>query len=353
MSYRILVGSYSDQVYTLSFDPNIPSLSLVSSVTVGHHPSWLTPHPKDLSLVFAGVEQSDGKIVALKFDESGKGIIVGELPSGGADPCTLLATGDQLLVANYSSGTLTAIPLSSDPPFLTPSGNSILRFTGSGPDRERQEASHPHQVILHPDRDELLVPDLGSDKTRRLARAQGGSWEVRGELQYTPGSGPRHIAFYKDIIYTLLELSNEISAHRFPPLPEMPTLITSVPTMRKFPPEPARSQMLGAEILIPSPNNSFPHPYIYASNRNDPSPEGDTISIYSIADPTKLEPVNEVKSGLRHLRGMLFGGPNDKYLVAGGANGGGVKVFERIDGGKGLRELAAVNVLAPTGFLWV
>lgn len=221
MSYRILVGSYSDQVYTLSFDPNIPSLSLVSSVTVGHHPSWLTPHPKDLSLVFAGVEQSDGKIVALKFDDSGKGIIVGELPSGGADPCTLLATGDQLLVANvsrsyqnyhsrllntcvmqYSSGTLTAIPLSSDPPFLTPSGNAILRFTGSGPDKERQEASHPHQVILHPDRDELLVPDLGSDKTRRLARAQGGSWEVRGELQYTPGSGPRHIAFYSACLNT-------------------------------------------------------------------------------------------------------------------------------------------------------
>ena len=123
--------------------------------------------------------------------------------------------------------------------------------------------------------------------------------------------------------------------------------------MKVFPPEPGRSQMLAAEILIPPPNDTFSHPYVYVSNRNDPSPDGDTISIYSIADINKLESVAEVKSGLRHLRGMVFGGPDNKYLVAGGANDGGVKVFERVDGGKGLKELASVDVSAPTGFLWL
>jgi hypothetical protein len=50
---------------------------------------------------------------------------------------------------------------------------------------------------------------------------------------------------------------------------------------------------------------------------------------------------------------MAFGGPDDKWLVAGGALGGGVKVFERVDGGKGLKVVAAnSSVEAPTGFLW-
>ena len=67
------------------------------------------------------------------------------------------------------------------------------------------------------------------------------------------------------------------------------------------------------------------------SNRNDPSPEGDIISIFSVADPAKIELVAEVRSGLKHLRGMAFGGSDDRYLIAGGAHGPGVKVFERTE----------------------
>lgn len=122
--------------------------------------------------------------------------------------------------------------------------------------------------------------------------------------------------------------------------------------MSKFPGPPSEIGMLAAEILIPPPNELFSTPYIYVSNRNDPSPEGDVIAIFSAADPEKLELVAEVRSGLKHLRGMLFGGPDLKYLIAGGVHGGGVKVFERIDGGKGLKEVASHSLDAPTGFLW-
>lgn len=155
-----------------------------------------------------------------------------------------------------------------------------------------------------------------------------------------------------DILYTVLELTSEVTAHRFPPLPAEPTLLATVPTMSKFPGPPAEIGMLAAEILLPAPNKTYPTPYLYVSNRNDPSPEGDVIAIYSVANPEKVELVAEVRSGLKHLRGMVFGGPDDKYLVAGGALGGGVKVFERIEGGKGLKEVASVHLEAPTGFLW-
>jgi len=119
-------------------------------------------------------------------------------------------------------------------------------------------------------------------------------------------------------------------------------------------PAPQPNDMLAAEILIPHPNSLFPTPYLYLSNRNDPSPEGDIIAIFDfVSDPGKLQLIAEVRTGLQHVRGMLFGGENEKYLVVGGVNGGGVKVFERINDGLGLKEVAKnEGVKAPTGFLW-
>jgi 6-phosphogluconolactonase (cycloisomerase 2 family) len=111
--------------------------------------------------------------------------------------------------------------------------------------------------------------------------------------------------------------------------------------------------MLAAEILIPTPNEQFPTPYLYVSNRNDPSPEGDTISIFAIADDT-LDLISEVSTGLNHVRGMMFGGPNSEWLVAGGTNGGGVKVFQRVEEGKNLEEVAHdPSIQSPTGFAWL
>ena len=63
MVHRILVASYTNEIYTLAFDPQAPSLTLTSTITVGHHPSWITPHPTDKSIVFTALEQSEGKIV--------------------------------------------------------------------------------------------------------------------------------------------------------------------------------------------------------------------------------------------------------------------------------------------------
>lgn len=100
MVYRIYVGSYSDNISTLEFDPEAPSLKIVSSIILGHHPSWVTAHPKDTSLIFTALEQADGRIIAVKFDHDGKGSIVAETPSGGADPCTLLCLESQILVGN-------------------------------------------------------------------------------------------------------------------------------------------------------------------------------------------------------------------------------------------------------------
>ncbi|TFK90252.1 putative isomerase YbhE [Polyporus arcularius HHB13444] len=354
MVYRILVASYTNEIYTLAFDPSVPSLTLTSTLTVGHHPSWITPHSTDKKIVFTALEQSEGKIIVLKLDDEGRAAVVGEGPSGGADPCSLLALDGQLLLGNYSSGTFTTVPLASEPPYIVTAESAVIPFSGTGPNKERQEASHLHQVIQHPTYKEVLVPDLGADKTRRLIRDASGKWLEKGVISYKPGAGPRHVAFHEDVVYTLLELTSEVTAHRLPPLPAEPILLDTFRTMANPPPPQFATDMLAAEILVPPPNASYPTPYVYVSNRNDPNPAGDTIAIFTtVGANAKCGYVREVRSGLKHLRGMVFGGLDDKWLVAGGVHGGGVKIFERTESGKGLKEIASVDVAAPTGFLWL
>lgn len=151
------------------------------------------------------------------------------------------------------------------------------------------------------------------------------------------------------MLYTALELSSEVSAHTFQPLPATPTLLATASTYSAG--KPLTDKALVAEILIPATTAEFPTAYLYVSNRNDPSHEGDTIAIFAI-DDGKLQLVDEVRTGLKHVRGMAFD-KTSRWVVVGGAQGGGVKVFQRVEGGKELKEVAQTNVEAPTAFLWL
>lgn len=112
------------------------------------------------------------------------------------------------------------LPLSSDKEAL-----QVFRYQMSQPGiKPQQDAPHPHQVILDPTGDFLLVPDLGADQVRVYAIDQhSGHLNVCPSLNYTPGSGPRHGLFWKSnlsdsaqapvtMLYTLSELGGHLSA---------------------------------------------------------------------------------------------------------------------------------------------
>jgi hypothetical protein len=56
--WTILVASYTDLIYTLSFDPTpltgSPTLKLLAQTPVGYHPSWIGSHPSNNSLIIQG-----------------------------------------------------------------------------------------------------------------------------------------------------------------------------------------------------------------------------------------------------------------------------------------------------------
>ena len=107
MAYNIVVGSYNDSVYTLTFDGSksgADALSLSSTLPVGYHPSWVEKHPSDPSLVFTVLEQPEGLLLALRYDvQAGTGKVIASIPTGGHSPCSILVMEEDILVGNVRS----------------------------------------------------------------------------------------------------------------------------------------------------------------------------------------------------------------------------------------------------------
>ena len=158
----------------------------------------------------------------------------------------------------------------------------------------------------------------------------------------------------EDILYTLNELTSTLTVHRLPPLPAAPTLLSTTPTLQRTSSEPLGDRLAAELLLAPAVAGGGGPSFLYATNRNDPSPDGDTLAVFSLEKPEAPELVAEVHTGLRHLRAAAFVGEDSRWVVLGGTQGGGVKVYERVDGGRSLREVASLpGVDQPTAFLWL
>jgi hypothetical protein len=174
-------------------------------------------------------------------------------------------------------------------------------------------------------------------------------------------------AHTEDILYAINELTSTLTAHRLPALPAPPTLLSTTSTLQLQQGE-ALGNRLAAELLLAPAlragwrrGRSCSHDggdgresFLYATNRNDPSPEGDTLAIFLLKGPTAPALIREVHTSLRHLRGAATGGEDGRYIIVGGAFGDGVKMYKRTEGGRSVMEIAAIpDIEGPTGFLWL
>ncbi|KDQ15453.1 hypothetical protein BOTBODRAFT_131276 [Botryobasidium botryosum FD-172 SS1] len=344
-SFKILVGSYTAAITALNFVTNPASLNVLSTSNVGQSPSWIASHPSNSSILFSTFENSYGEVGSFTVDSQGRLTKAASVYSGGQNPAHLavLSSGKEIYVTNYNSGTAESIPLLSDNLRFGNPG-AVTTFTGSGPNKDRQTSSHPHEVIEGSG--ELFVPDLGSDKVWRLVKdGSTNNYRNVGSIQQAAGSGPRHGVVKDGQLYILHELDNKLTQQTIPPVGSSAAPVT-VASLSILPPN-APSGLGAGELLLSRPLSSGAQQYLYATNRGDPS--GDSIAIFSL-NPLKL--VKQFKTNLNHIRGLALGGPNDQYLVAGGLNGGGVAVYERINGGADFRLVAQnYGVSQPTGFV--
>jgi 6-phosphogluconolactonase len=120
-------------------------------------------------------------------------------------------TGHNLVVANYIGGDFVVLPIGADGRLDPISGE--VRDIGSGPNKERQEAPHPHSVVFDPAGHFIAAADLGIDKVQIFRLIEGGLARV-SEASVAPGAGPRHIVFDRcgKRLYVVNELSATVTA---------------------------------------------------------------------------------------------------------------------------------------------
>jgi len=189
-------------------------------------------------------------------------------------------SGKFVVVANYNGANFTVLPINPDGS-LEPVISSIEQ-TGSGPNAERQDMSHPHAVVFDPGGNYIAAADLGTDQVLifRLD-TETGALERVSEVATAPGAGPRHVAFSPDgtLLYVVNELDATITLFAFDP--ETGMIGEEIQTISTVP-DPFEGTKSTAEIML-HPSGRF----LYNSNRGQPdmvTPEGDAIVAFAV-DP--------------------------------------------------------------------
>ena len=278
----LIAGTYtsgkSEGIYVYRYLQDKMEASPVFTTTGIKNPSFLTVAPGG-NKIYAVSEMNGngdaGRVIAYDFDPStGSMRKLNEQPSGGDDPCyvTVDKTNKWVIVGNYSSGSLSVLPILADGSL----GASVekINHTGSGPDKNRQEKPHVHATVLSPDNRFLFVPDLGTDqimiyhfneKTGKLKAAKQPFAKTK------PASGPRHFTFHPSgkFAYIMEELSGSVTAFRYRSKSGGLKAIQNISSV----PAGFTGQAGSADIHLSADGR-----FLYASNRG----ESNTIAIYAV-----------------------------------------------------------------------
>jgi 6-phosphogluconolactonase len=210
----VLVGGYTagqaghaDGVTSLRWARSAAALVAVDTLELSS-PSYLVTHPTEPWL-FAVSEDAPAAVSSALLGDDGSVVLLSSVGAGGNGACHLALSpeGGRLLVANYGSGSVSSFTVGWDGRLSAMVDR--ITFSGSGPDPDRQEGPHAHQVVW--DGEQVLVPDLGTDRLHRLQVAENGRLSEAGPaVQLPPGSGPRHLVVIGDHLVVACELSGRL-----------------------------------------------------------------------------------------------------------------------------------------------
>jgi len=227
---RVYVGTYtwakSKGIYLLRMDLATGALSKPEIAAEATNPTFLAIHPSRRFLYAVGeignfAGSRNGSVSAFAIDpESGKLAPLNQQPSGGSGPChvTVDKGGKNVLVANYSAGSVAVLPIGDDGKLAPPS--DIIQHKGSGPNPKRQEGPHAHSINLDPAGRFAFACDLGLDKVMvyQLDPAKGKlTPNDPPAAKVAPGAGPRHLAFHPNghFAYVINEMASTITAFAY------------------------------------------------------------------------------------------------------------------------------------------
>jgi len=243
--------------------------------------------------------------------------------------------GKFVLIANYTGGNVTILPVERDGSLGA--ATDMKQGRGSSINRERQEGPHAHCIVLDPSNRFAYSCDLGTDKIMIFRFDPRSGKLLPAEppwVQVTPGRGPRHLAFHPSgkYIFVLNELSSTVTAFTRDPekgsLQELQTL-TALP--KDF-----RGKNTGADIHV-----SLDGRFLYCSNRGH-----DSIAIFAIDRGGGLAIVGHESTRGMTPRNFAID-PNGEFLLVANQKSDNIVVF-RLDQKTGRLSFTGHKVEAPS-----
>lgn len=209
-------GGEGEGIALLRRDPATGDLTRLGVAARTPSPSFLAQHPR-LPVLYAVNELEAGTVSAFAVAEDASLTPLAVRSTGGAAPCHLAVSADarHLLVANYTSGSVSVHPIDADG--VPGERSDLLDLEGEGPIADRQEGPHAHMVAPDPNGPDVLIADLGSDRVwrARLDAVSGRLILVGAAVVAAPGTGPRHLRYSIDGALLLVgELAGNLTWYR-------------------------------------------------------------------------------------------------------------------------------------------
>ncbi|MEQ1765567.1 MAG: lactonase family protein [Pyrinomonadaceae bacterium] len=346
----LYVGTYtsgeskSKGIYIHKFDGATGRLSAFRVVEGVEEPSFLTTRGRYLFAVNETMEfdgLKSGAVSAFEIDRKlGELKFLNKQPSMGGAPChiTTSANGKFALVANYMGGNVAVLPIGDDG--RLGKAIDVEQHSGTGPNKERQEAAHAHSIILDSQNKYAFVNDLGIDRVMiyEFDKAKGtlATNPKQPFFSATAGAGPRHFKFHpsgkfafvvNELDMTLTSLSYDAASGGLKAVDTLSTLPAGISS-------PSNSC---ADLHV-SPSGD----HVYASNRGH-----DSIAVYAFDKRSGKMQLVEIVSTMGKTPRNFAIDPTGSYLLAANQRSNSIVTFA-IDCSTGKRTYTGSTIDTPT-----
>lgn len=245
---------------------------------------------------------------------------IGEQPGSPMEACHISVdpSGKCVLTANYEGHYVQVFPIKADGT-VGPRTCQVMH-SGKGPNKERQEAAHPHSINVDPSGRFAIVADLGQDKifVYKLDTESGKLTPNDPPfVKVNPGSGPRHFAFHPDgkHAFVINELDASITAFNWDGKRGILTPYQTLPILRR---DYNGSTNTSAEVVVSRSGR-----FVYGSNR------GDDSLVVNAFDPAtgELTFVQRMHDGVKVPRNYAID-PSGRWLVCGNLRANTVTIYK-------------------------
>jgi len=324
-------GGIGKGICTVQLDTETGVLKTIYS-KMARNPSYLTISD-DNQFLYCNTEldqSEDPKVSAYKINDDFSLEFLNEQPISGGYPCHINYVEKSVLVACYASGNIIQYPLDASGRLLK--AQKEYCHKGSSINELRQETPHPHQAVVHPNKKDIYVCDLGIDTVKAYYFEKGQLVpNPDKDSTVTAGGGPRHLTFNAEasLAYVINELTGNISVleNKNGAFKEIATYASLPETYKEVP---------SASAIRLHPNGKF----LYAANR-----AAELISIFKVSGKELILLTYQYTQG-KEVREFNIT-PDGKWLIACHQNSHDTVVY-KIQGNGTLNETyRTLEILSP------